>query len=321
MAQNVISLKSKRAGSIKEIQGKTLSKQLYDNRFLLLLFLPCFLYYVIFKYVPMWGLLISFKDFKAFLGFSASHWVGLKHYYAFFSSPDAFVLIKNTLQLGLYSLIWGFPAPIIFALVLNEVRNMKLKKFVQTVSYMPHFLSVVVVSGMLISFLSPIRGIVNTMIEAMGGEAVNFLSNASYFRTIYVASDIWQQLGWGAIIYLAALSGIDPQLYEAAEIDGANKYKQLINITLPSIAPTIIIMLLLRTGSVLDVGFEKVMLLYNPAIYDTADVISTYVYRQGIVSGNMSYAAAIGLFNSVINLCLLVSSNLISKRLTETSLW
>ncbi len=321
MEQNILSIKSQRPGSIKEIKRTNFSKRLYNNRFLLLLFLPCFLYYVIFKYVPMWGLLISFKDYKPFLGFSASNWVGLKYYYEFFSSPDALILIKNTLLLGLYSLVWGFPAPIIFALILNEVKNLKMKKFVQTVSYMPHFLSVVVVSGMIISFLSPIRGIVNNMIGAMGCEPINFLSKASYFRTIYVASDIWQQLGWGAIIYLAALAGIDPQLYEAAEIDGANKFKQLINITLPAIAPTITIMLLLRTGGILEVGFEKVMLLYNPAIYDTADVISTYVYRQGIISGNMSYAAAIGLFNSLINLCLLVSSNIISKRVNKTSLW
>jgi putative aldouronate transport system permease protein len=196
-----------------------------------------------------------------------------------------------------------------------------MKKFVQTVTYMPHFLSVVIVSSMVISFLSPIRGIVNVLISSLGGEKINFLSNASYFRSIYVASEIWQGLGWGAIIYLAALSGIGPQLYEAAVMDGANRFKQLIHITLPSIAPTIIIMLLLRTGGILEIGFEKVLLLYNPAIYDTADVISTYVYRQGIVSGNMSYAAAIGLFNSVINLCLLVFSNIAARRFSDTSLW
>ncbi|MGL1890515.1 MAG: ABC transporter permease subunit [Spirochaetaceae bacterium] len=298
-----------------------LLKRIYKDRFLLILFLPTFLYFFIFKYLPMWGIIISLKDFKPFLGFKASEFVGLKHYIAFFSSPDSFKIIKNTMLLGLFSLVWGFPLPIIFALVLNEVKTLKFKKFVQTVTYMPHFLSHVVIVGMMMSFLSPIRGPINILIESLGGPKMDFFTQPQLFRTLYIASDIWQQLGWGAIIYLAALAGIDPQLYEAARMDGAGKLRQIWSITLPCIAPTIITMLLLRSGAIFSVGFEKVILMYNPAIYDTADVISTYAYRQGLVSGNISYATAIGLFNSLLNLTLLTITNKLAKKTTGTSLW
>lgn len=296
-------------------------QHIYKDRYLLLLFLPCLLYYILFKYVPMWGILISFKDFKPFLGFMDSDWVGLKHYINFFSNPDAWRTIRNTLFLGIYSLLWCFPFPIIFALALNEITRTKFKKFVQTVSYMPHFLSAVVVCGMLVSFLSPIRGIINTVIILFGGEAINFLSNPGWFRTIYVASEVWQTLGWGAIVYLAAISNVDPQYYEAAKLDGASRLRQIYSITLPCIAPTVATMLILRVGSVLEVGLEKVMLLYSPAIYETADILSTYVYRQGMVSGNMSYASAIGLFSSIINLVLLVTANYFSKKFSGTGLY
>lgn len=307
--------------SKKQSKSRQLMKKIYKSRYLLILFLPTFLYFFIFKYIPMWGVSISFLDYKAFLGFAKSSFVGLKHYQAFFASPDAFSIIRNTLLLGLSTLAWGFPMPIIFALILNEVRNMKFKKLVQTISYMPHFISHVVVVGMMFSFLSPIRGPINVIIQNLGGSKIDFMSIPEYFRTLYVASDLWQQLGWGAIIYLAALSGIDPQLYEAAKIDGAGKFRQVISITLPSLAPTIITMLLLRSGAIFNVGFEKVILMYSPVIYDTADVISTYAYRQGLVSGNISYATAIGLFNSLLNLTLLLITNFTAKRLTETSLW
>lgn len=302
-------------------QGSKFLKRLNKDKFLLLMFLPTFLFFFIFKYIPIWGVVISFMDFKPFLGFAKSSFVGLKHYQAFFSSPDAIIIIKNTLFLGVSTLLWGFPLPIIFALILNEVRNMKFKKLVQTVSYMPHFISHVVVVGMMFAFLSPIRGPINMLIESLGGAKIDFMSVPEYFRTLYVTSDLWQQLGWGAIIYLAALSGIDPQLYEAAEIDGAGKFRQIISITIPSIAPTIITMLLLRSGVIFNVGFEKVLLMYSPVIYDTADVISTYAYRQGLVSGNISYATAIGLFNSLLNLTLLLITNFTAKKMTETSLW
>lgn len=300
---------------------QSLGFRLHKNRYLLLLFLPCLIYYVMFKYIPMWGILISFQDFKPFIGFAGSEWVGMKHFVNFFSSPDAWRVIRNTLQLGLYSLIWGFPFPIIFALLLNEVTSLKYKKVVQTVSYMPHFLSAVVVCGMIITFLSPIRGVINQIIGMFGGDPVNFMSQAKYFRSVYIISDIWQQVGWGAIIYIAAITNVDAQLYEAAMIDGASKWRQIWSITLPCIAPTIVTMLILRTGSILEVGLEKVLLLQNPAIYETADIIATYVYRQGISGSNMSYATAIGLFSALTNLVLLVTANFLSKRFSETSLF
>lgn len=192
------------------IHRKTFWQKVYRDRYLLLLFLPCFLYYIFFKYVPMWGVLLSFKDYKPFIGFAGSPWVGFKHYITFFSNPDAWRIIRNTLLLGLYSLIWCFPFPIIFALALNEITRSRFKKFVQTVSYMPHFLSAVVVCGMLVSFLSPVRGIINTIITGLGGESINFMASPGWFRTIYVASEVWQTLGWGAIVYLAAISNVDP---------------------------------------------------------------------------------------------------------------
>ena len=300
---------------------KSFFQRVYRDRYLLLLFLPCLIYYVLFKYVPMWGVLISFKDFKPFIGFAGSNWVGLKHYITFFSNPDAWRIIRNTLLLGVYSLLWCFPFPIIFSLALNEISHAKFKKFVQTVSYMPHFLSAVVVCGMLNSFLSPIRGIVNTLIKLCGGQAINFLSISGWFRPIYVASEVWQTLGWGAIVYLAAISNVDPQYYEAERLDGASRLRQVWSITLPCIAPTVATMLILRVGSVLEVGLEKVMLLYSPAIYETSDVIATYVYRQGLMSGNMSYASAIGLFSSVVNLVLLVAANYASKKFSDTGLF
>lgn len=300
---------------------RPLMARIRKDRYLLLLFLPCLIYYVLFKYIPMWGVLISFKDFKPFVGFWDSQWVGLKHFTQFFASPDAVRILRNTLLLGLYSLVWSFPMPIIFSLLLNEVKQMRFKRIVQTVSYMPHFLSAVVVCGMITTFLSPIRGVVNQAIVAFGGSAVNFMSVSQYFRTIYVVSEIWQTMGWGAIVYLAAISNVDPQYYEAAKLDGASRFRQIWSITLPCIAPTITTMLILRVGSVLDVGLEKVLLLYTPAIYETSDIIATYVYRQGMVSGNMSYASAIGLFGSLINLILLFSANFASKKISGSGLF
>lgn len=299
----------------------SMGHKIYKSRYLLLLFLPCLLYYILFKYVPMWGVLISFKDFKPFIGFADSSWVGLKHFEAFFASPDAWRIIKNTILLGLYTLLWGFPIPIIFALFLNEVTHLRYKKIVQTVSYMPHFLSAVVVCGMIMSFLSPIRGIINQMIGWFGVEPINFLAYSKYFRTIYVASDVWQQIGWNAIIYIAAIMNVDEQLYEAARMDGASKWKQIRYVTLPCIAPTIVTMLILKVGAILEVGLEKVLLLQNPAIYETADIISTYVYRQGIAGSNMSYATAVGLFSAVTNLILLFTANFFARKFSETSLF
>ncbi|MEJ9221290.1 ABC transporter permease subunit [Paenibacillus glucanolyticus] len=291
------------------------------GRYLLLMFLPCLLYYLIFKYLPMFGVVISFQNYNLFKGIWESDWVGFKNYLMFFKNPDFLIIIRNTFLLGLYNLIFGFPAPIILAILLNEVTKGVFKRFVQTVSYLPHFISNVVVAGMVVMFLSPSTGMINSFIEWLGFEPINFLMKPDYFRSIYVISDIWQHVGWETIIYLAALTAIDPQLYEAAKIDGANRWKQMLNVTLPGMAPTIIILLILHVGRVLEVGFEKVFLLYNPATYETADVIGTYVYRTGIIGGNYSYATAIDLFTGLISLILVYGTNLLSRKVSETSLW
>ncbi|MFI3228006.1 MAG: ABC transporter permease subunit [Clostridia bacterium] len=296
-------------------------KRFNKSKYLLILFLPTLIYYLVFKYAPMWGVSIAFLDYSPFRGFAKSEFIGFEHFNTFFSTASATRTVTNSIILGLQMIVFGFPAPIIFALVLNEVKGMQKKKFVQTVSYMPHFLSSVVVAGMLQEFLSPINGIVNQIIVALGGTAINFFQSAAWFRPMFVASDIWQQMGWGAIIYMAALTNIDPALYEAASIDGANRWQQMLNITLPSIAPTIITMLLLRIGSILTVNLEKALLLQNSATYSTSDIIDTFVYRVGIVNGNLSYATAVGLFNSVVCFVLLIFANTVARRFSDSSLF
>jgi putative aldouronate transport system permease protein len=310
-----------RAGGPRGGPAHPLWRRIRRDRYLLLLLLPCVAYYVLFRYLPIWGIMISFKDYKPFIGFTGSAWVGLKHYANFFAVPDAWKLIRNTFLLGAYSILWSFPTPILFALLLNEVRSAPFKKTVQTITYMPHFLSVVIVTGMVISFLSPIRGPVTGLLKSLGQPEINFFADPRYFRSIYIVSGIWQDTGWGAIIYLAALSGINPELYESAVMDGANKLRQIVSITIPMLVPTITMLLLLRVGNVLDVGFEKAYLLQNPVIYETADVLSTYVYRQGIRGAQYSYASAIGTFNSVVSLAILLLANAASRRMGETSLW
>ncbi|MFD0671054.1 ABC transporter permease [Cohnella sp. GCM10027633] len=290
------------------------------SKYLLVLFIPAFAYYIMFKYVPMFGILISFKDYNSFKGVWASEWVGLKYYRMFFDSPDSLKLIKNTILLGVYKIVFAFPAPIVLALLLNEVRRAIVKRFVQTVSYLPHFISNVVVVSMLFLFLSPSGGPINNIIEWLGYDAINFMQTDSYFRTIYILSEIWQHIGWETIIYLAALSAIDPQLYEAARVDGANRWQQLRRITIPGISSAIIILFILNIGHVLDIGFEKVLLMLNPSIYSTADVLGTYVFRTGFQAGNYSYGTAIDLFTSAINLMFLLAANWISRRASDTSL-
>lgn len=306
---------------LKPKRGRTLWKKAVQSKYLLLMFLPCFLYYLIFKYLPMGGIVISFKDYNLYKGILESKWVGFKYYEMFFKSPDFWILLRNTFLLGLYKLVFGFPAPIILALLLNEVKRAFFKRFVQTVSYLPHFISNVVVAGMVIMFLSPSGGMVNKMIESLGFTPIHFMVNPELFRSIYVTSEIWQHVGWETIIYLAALTSIDPALYEAADIDGASRWNKLWNVTLPGIAPAIIILFILNVGRVLEIGFEKVFLLYNPATYSTADILSTYVYRTGLINGNFSYAAAIDMFTGVICLIFIYSANALSRRMSETSLW
>ena len=290
------------------------------NRSLYIMVIPVLLFYLLFHYKPMYGAIIAFKDYTPALGVAKSPWVGFANFTRFFKSVYFVRLIKNTILLSVYNLIFGFPAPIILALLLNEVRNKHFKNVTQTITYLPHFISLIVVTGMLTDF-SMTSGLFNDIIAFFGGERSPLLQNPKLYRTMYIASGIWQQVGWGSIIYLSALAGVDQQLYEAASIDGAGKWKQLLNVTLPGIAPTIIIMLIMRMGSLMNMGYEKTILLYNPSTYDTADIISSYIYRVGLLEQDWSYSTAVGLFNSVINFGLLIFTNKMSKKYSETSLW
>jgi putative aldouronate transport system permease protein len=290
------------------------------NKYIYIMALPVIAYYIIFHYMPMYGAIIAFKEFNPALGIIRSPWVGFKHFKSFFEGVYFWRLIRNTLLISIYSLVWGFPAPIILALLLNEVKNNYFKRTVQTISYLPHFISLVVVCGIIKDFTST-DGVINDIIELLGGERTNFLMKPEWFRPIYVGSGIWQEVGWGSIIYLAAITNIDPELYEAATIDGASRWKQTWHITLPGIVPTIVILLILRLGGLMSVGFEKIILLYNSATMETADVISSYVYRRGLLDFDYSFSAAVGLFNSVINLILITSANKFSRKISETSLW
>lgn len=268
----------------------------------------------------MYGAVIAFKDFKPGLGIIGSPWAGIKYFKEFLGSYYFWRLVKNTFAISFYNLIFGFPAPIIFALLINEIANSTFKKTVQTVTYLPHFISTVIICGLIIDFTGS-DGIINDLIVSLGGERSNLLTRPELFRTIYISSEIWTNLGWGSIIYLAALTNIDPSLYEAAIIDGANRWKQTIHITIPGIAPTIMILLILQIGSMMSVGWEKIILLYNPLTYETADVISSFVYRRGLINFDYSYSAAVGLFNSIVNFVLLISANTISKKVNDMSLW
>ena len=299
---------------------RLLPKDLRKNKYIYLIALPAIIYYLVFCYFPMYGAVIAFKDFSPTEGILRSPWVGFKNFTDFFNGIYFFRLVKNTLLLNLYNLLWGFPAPVILALLLNEIRNRAFKRTVQTITYLPHFVSTVVICGMIIDFTSR-NGLINNLLSIFGVERANLLMDAGLFRTIYVSTSIWQEVGWGTIIYLAAMSGIDGELYQACEIDGGGRFRQLLHITLPGIVPTIVILLILRMGSMMNVGFEKVFLLYNPVTYETADVISTYVYRKGILEASYSFSTAVGLFNSVINFALLIIANKISQKVNETSLW
>ncbi|WP_240941472.1 ABC transporter permease subunit [Paenibacillus sp. HB172176] len=282
---------------------------------------PAVIYFALFHYGPMYGMQIAFKDYYVNDGFLGSPWIGFDNFKEFFGSFYFFRILKNTVLLSLLSLIFAFPAGIVLALLLNEVRNSKFKRAVQTITYMPHFISLVVVVGMMFDFLAR-DGLVNNIITSLiGTEPVAFMREASWFRTLYIGSGIWQNIGWGSIIYLAAISTIDPSIYEAAKIDGASRWKQTWNVTLPGIAPTIIILFILNIGQLMTVGSEKILLMYNPITYDTADVIATYTYRKGILETNYSYAAAVGMFNALISFTLLIIANTISKRMSETKLW
>ncbi|MBD2866651.1 ABC transporter permease [Paenibacillus oceani] len=296
-------------------------KSIRKNWELYLFVLPTIAYFIVFHYFPMYGLQIAFRDYTPSLGIWNSPWVGLEHLKRFFDSYYFWTLIKNTIGISLYELIVGFPVPVLLALAINELKNGAFKKWVQTITYAPHFISVVVMAGMIIAFLAPGSGIINLAIKALGGEPIPFLTEPGWFKTVFVMSGVWQNMGWGTIIYLAALAGVDPQQHEAAMMDGATRIQRVWHINLPSIVPTMVILLILNVGSFMSVGFEKVFLLQNPLNLQTSDVISTYVYRSGLVQGQFSFSAAIGLFNSVINFILLLTVNRIARRVNETSLW
>lgn len=306
------------------MKKKSYAAKLWQNmkrhKGLYLMILPVVAFYLIFCYYPMYGAQIAFRDYTPKLGVFHSPWAGLKHFREFFDSVYFGRLIRNTISINLKNLIFGFPAPILFALLLNEVKGQKFKKVVQTVSYMPHFISTVVIAGMILQFTAT-DGVITWVMTLFGYPKQNLMLNPELFQPIYVISDIWQGLGWGSIIYIAAISGINAELYEAARMDGAGRFKQMWHVTLPGILPTIITMFILRVGNMMNLGFEKIILLYNSSIYETADVISTYVYRKGLVDQSYSFSTAVGLFNSLINLLLLFIANKLCKRLTEHSLW
>jgi putative aldouronate transport system permease protein len=297
---------------------QVISRDLRRNRQIYLMLLPILLYYLVFHYGPMYGAVIAFQDFNPVKGVLGSRWVGLQNFQEFFSSVYFTRLVFNTLALNVLDLVFGFPAPIILALLINELRWNPFKRLVQTMTYLPHFISVVVVVGMLFDFFAR-DGLINQLL--LSPQPTAFMQAPEWFRQLFVGSGIWQHVGWGSIVYLAAIATIDPTLYEAAKVDGAGRFRQIWHITIPGILSTIVILLILRMGSMMSIGYEKIILMYNPLTYETADVISTYVFRRGILQADFSFSAAVGLFNSVINFALLLAANRISRRITGSSLW
>ncbi|MDQ1913576.1 ABC transporter permease subunit [Paenibacillus sp. GD4] len=302
---------------------RTRWKPYLRNWELYLLISPVVAYFILFEYIPMYGVQIAFKNFVATKGIWGSSWVGMMHFERFFDSYFFWRLITNTLGVSLYQLAIGFPVPIILALMINEIKPTRIwfKKIVQTVTYAPHFLSTVVLVGIVVMFLAPETGVINKLIGILGGHPISFMTEPAWFKTIFVGSGVWQQMGWGSIIYLAALAGIDPQLHEAAKVDGATRLQRIWHVNLPGIMPTIVILLILNMGSIMGVGFEKVYLMQNDLNLESSEVISTYVYKSGIIQAQYSFSAAIGLFNSIINFFLLVLVNFAAKRMNQTSLW
>ncbi|GGD51863.1 ABC transporter permease [Paenibacillus nasutitermitis] len=294
------------------------------NQLYYLLVIPGLLYFLIFHYIPMLGLMIAFKDVAPFDGLDGiltSDWVGLRHFKNFINSYYFWNILGNTVIISAYKLVFGFPLPIVLALLINEVRHMKFKKVVQTISYMPHFISMVVLSGLVTTLLSTDGGFVNAVLYKLGFEPIVFLSDTRYFRSIIVGSGIWKEVGWSSIIYLAAIASVDQQLYEAAKVDGASRLRQIWHITLPSISFIIVILFILQIGSVMDAGFEQIFLLYSPAVYQVADIIDTYVYRKGLIEVQYSFAAAVGMFKAVIAIILVVGTNYIAKKRGQEGIW
>ena len=303
------------------VSRKSFRDVLRRDKYLVLMIIPAFMLCAVFSYLPMFGIVMSFQDFVPGRGFLGSRWVGLKWFKYFVSSVYFGRLLRNTVLLSVYSLLFGMPMTILFALLLNELRSRTFKRIVQTVTYLPYFISTVIMVSILQMLLSYPRGVVNSALSALGLTEINFFQEAGWFRTLYIGSGIWQGLGWNSILYLAALTSINPDLYEAAYMDGANRLQQMWHISLPGMMNTIVTMLILSLGGIFSVGYEKVYLMYNPVTMDQADVISTYVYRTGLESMRYSYASAIGLFNSVINFAVLLLANTLSRKITEIGLW
>lgn len=291
------------------------------NKYLVLLFVPAVLYYIVFHYVPIYGILIAFKEYKFSLGIWGSKWVGFQHFKDLFALGSFWEVFRNTILISTYKLVFGFPAPIILALLLNEVRLHFFKRLVQTISYLPHFLSWVVISGLFVQFLSPSIGPINIMLQSIGITPIYFLADVDWFRSVLVATDIWKDIGWGTIVYLAALSSINPELYEASTVDGANRFQNIFYITLPSMAPIITIMLIFAIGRLVNDDFDQVFNMYNPAVYSVGDVLSTYTYRKGLVGMEYSFATAVGLFKNIIAFTLIFIANAIAKRINDYGLW
>ncbi len=294
-------------------------REVSKYKHLYIILAPTLLYYLIFCYAPIFGLVIAFQRYSITKGILGSSFVGLQRFRDFFANYKLWQLVRNTLSINIWSLIFSFPMPIILALLLNEVKRLRFKKAVQTITYMPHFITTVVLASLVLTFVSS-DGLINAIRQFFGAEKIVFMTEPRYFYLIYTISGIWQSVGWGSIIYIAAISSVDLQLYEAAVIDGAGRWRQMLHVTLPGISTTIIILLIMNVGSMMSVGFEKVMLLYNPTIYETADVISTFVYRRGLQENDFSYSAAVGMFNSVINFVLLITANYFSKKISGNGL-
>ena len=305
----------------REKKRQQVSFSLKRSRQLHILLIPGVLHYIIFRYFPMFGIAIAFKDYNLYAGFTGSPWVGWENFARVFSSPDFILLIRNTLLLGISTLFWNSIVAIFFALVINEVRHAGLKRLVQSISFFPSLLSVVVVCSMVMDFLSPTSGVLNQFLASIGLEKHYFMVDPKWFRTIYVTSEVWQKFGYNAIIYLAALSGISSDLFESAALDGCGRLRRIWHVTLPGLLPTICTMTILNAGSIFRIGADKVLLLYNPRTYEVADIFGTYVYRKGIYESSFSYASAAGLFESVVAFIIVFSMNKLSKRVTENSLW
>ncbi|SFE09896.1 putative aldouronate transport system permease protein [Paenibacillus catalpae] len=285
------------------------------------LLIPGLIFLLLFKYTPMYGVVIAFQEFNIFSGIGGSEWVGLEQFQKLVRSEDFFQVLTNTLLISMYKIVLLFPVPIVVALLLNEVRKMLFKRTIQTIIYLPHFLSWVIISGLFVTLLAPTDGLVNQIIMAFGGEPISFLQDNSFFRSVVVFTAGWKEIGWNAIIFIAAIAGIDQEQYEAASIDGAGRIRKMMSITLPGIMPTIVLMFILRIGSLLEAGTEQILTMYNPLVYETGDVIGTYVYRMGLGQQDYSFSTAVGLFNSVVGFILIISGNMLSKKFLKRSIW